>query len=83
MADGIWKGVYTEDFGCYGQVWNNEFLDLSTPYMRKVDNEETLGEGRGNEIVTTMLLPNSNQLQHRHSCPFLQALLVEQGLTVC
>ena len=63
MADGIWKGVYTKDFGCYGQVSNNEFLDLKT-----VDNGETLGEERGNEIVTTMLLPNSNQLQH--SCPF-------------
>ena len=42
MADGIWKEVYAVDFGCYGQVWNNEFLDLSTSYMRKVDNEETL-----------------------------------------
>ena len=40
MADGVWKGVYSEVFGRSRQLLLNKFFYPSTPSMRKVDDEK-------------------------------------------
>ena len=40
MAEGVWKGVYPQVFGCSKQLSLNKFFDPSTPSMRKVDDGE-------------------------------------------
>ena len=35
MADGVWKGIYPQVFGCSKQLLLNKFIDPSTPSMRK------------------------------------------------
>ena len=35
MAEGVWKGVYPQVFGCSKQLSLNKFFDQSTPSMRK------------------------------------------------
>ena len=40
MANGIWKGIYSYNFGRSEQFLLNKFFDSSTPSMRKVDDGE-------------------------------------------
>ena len=40
MAEGVWKGVYPQDFGRSRQLSLNKFFDPSTPSMRKGRNGE-------------------------------------------
>ena len=40
MADRAWKGIQPLLFERFCQLSLNKFFDMSTPFMRKVDNEE-------------------------------------------
>ena len=40
MADGVWKGVKPQVYGCFKQLSLNKIFDPSTPSMRKVDDGE-------------------------------------------
>ena len=45
MAEGVWKGVYSQVFGRSKQLSQNKFFDPSTPSMRKGrDGEKKTGK---------------------------------------
>ena len=56
MANGVWKGVYPQVFGCFDQSSLNMSLYSSTPFMINIDNvgKKWGGEKIMMEIVTTL-----------------------------
>ena len=51
MADGVWKGVYSQVFGHSKQLLLNKFFDSITPSMKKVEGGEKWGKKQEIKIM--------------------------------
>ena len=68
MAEGVWKGVYPQVFGCSKQLSPNKFFDLSTPSMRKGRDrgkkreKEKTDEKSGHYVIASSRPPERHAL---------------------